>query len=116
MFKTTEEMSLAIAAAASAKKARDIIILDMRELTIATDHFIICSASSATQVKAIADHIEDELLLQGVPFTHKEGYRQGEWVLLDYGDCVAHIFREEDRQFYNLERLWADAPVTRYED
>lgn len=116
MFKTAEEMSRAIAAAASGKKARDIVILNMQGLTIATDYFIICSANSATQAKAIADNIEDALFQKGVAFIHKEGYREGEWVLLDYGDCVAHIFKEEDRQFYNLERLWADAPVTRYED
>ena len=116
MFNTTEEMSRAIAEAASNKKARDIVILDMTKLTMATDYFIICSATSTTQVKGIADNIEDELAEKGVFFTHKEGYREGNWILLDYGDCVAHIFIDEDRQFYNLERLWADAPTTHYED
>lgn len=116
MFNTIEEMSRAIAAAAGEKKARDIVILDMRNLTITTDYFVICSANSSIQVRAIADHIEDMLAQKGVQFKHKEGYREGDWILLDYGDCVAHIFTEEDRQFYNLERLWADAPVEHYED
>lgn len=116
MFKTSEEMSTAIAKAASNKKAKDIMILEMGKLTTAADYFIICSANSTTQVKAIADTIEDELAEAGVHFTHKEGYREGTWILLDYGDCVAHIFIEEDRQFFNLEGLWGAAPVIHYED
>ena len=75
-----------------------------------------CSANSSTQVKAIADNIEDELGRENIFFTHKEGYREGRWILLDYNDCVVHIFVEEERQFYNIERLWGDAPTTRYED
>lgn len=115
MFKNTEEFSKAIAEAASNKKARDIVIMDMREVTTTTDYFIVCSANSTTQVKAIADNIEDELAEKSIFFTHKEGYREGNWVLLDYGDCVAHIFIEEERQFFNLERLWGDAPLVHYE-
>jgi ribosome-associated protein len=116
MFSSTEEMSKVIAEAASDKKASDIVTLDMKELTVNTDYFIICSANTSTQVKAIADHIEDVLQEQGVPFLHKEGHREGGWVLLDYGDCVAHIFTEENRQFYNLEGLWGNAPFKPYED
>lgn len=113
---TPQEMSRLIAEAASDKKARDIVIMDMRALTPPTDYFIVCSAASTTQVKAIADSIEDKLVKEHqLTFLHKEGYREGGWVLLDYGDCVAHIFIEEDRQFYNLERLWGDAPLTCYE-
>lgn len=115
MVHTPETISKAAAAAASEKKARDIVILDMRSLTIATDYFIICSAPSTTQVRAIADNVEEELAKQGVAFRHKEGYREGNWVLLDYGDCVVHVFREEERQFYNLEHLWGDAPTERFE-
>ncbi len=111
-----EELSEQIAKAADEKKARDVVIMDMRALTPATDYFIVCSAGSTTQVKAIADNIEDKLMEDAsLPFLHKEGYREARWVLLDYGDCVAHIFIEEDRQFYNLERLWGDAPMTHYE-
>ena len=116
MFKTPEEISLAIAKAASDKKARDIVLMKMAELTTATDYFVICSANTATQVRAIADNIEDELEKQGKSFLHKEGYREGEWVLLDYGECVAHVFMTESREFYALERLWGDAELTTYED
>lgn len=106
----------AIAAAASDKKARDIVLLNMEELTIATDYFVICSANSPTQVRAIADNIEEKLHEQGKDFLHKEGYREGNWVLLDYGDCVAHIFVQEQREYYALEQLWSDAKLTVYED
>ena len=74
------------------------------------------NAGSATQARAIADNIEEELAEAGVSFLHKEGYREGEWVLLDYGDCVAHIFQQESREFYALERLWGDAELTPYEE
>ena len=113
---TEQEMSLAICKAASDKKASDIVIMDMKELMSSTDTFVICSANTATQVRAIADNIEEEMDKAGVSFMHKEGYREGEWVLLDYGDVVAHIFRQESREYYALERLWGDAPLKVYED
>ncbi|MGP1407515.1 ribosome silencing factor [Selenomonas sp.] len=117
MSNTPEEISQAIAKAASDKKAEDIVILRMAELTTAADYFIVCSANTATQVRAIADNIEDELLEKHEKsYLHKEGYREGEWVLLDYGDCVAHVFMTESRAFYALERLWSDAPIAHYED
>jgi len=108
-------LSTQIAAAASDKKAHDIVILDMKEVSLVTDYFIICSANSTTQVKAIADNIEEKLAENGIQPLHKEGYREGRWILLDYGDCVAHIFVEDDRRFYNLERLWGDAEALAYE-
>ncbi len=104
-----------MAKAASDKKAHDIVILDVQGMSMITDHFLICSANSTTQVKAIADNIEKKLEEQGVKLLHKEGYREGRWILLDYGICVAHVFVEEDREFYNLERLWSDAPLRTYE-
>ncbi|MDY6269039.1 MAG: ribosome silencing factor [Selenomonadaceae bacterium] len=90
--------------------------MDMRELTPTCDYFVVCSANTATQVRAIADNIEEKLAEQGESFLHKEGYREGEWVLMDYGDVVAHIFRQEAREYYALEHLWADAKLTPYED
>lgn len=111
----TTELSKFIAEAASDKKARDIVILDMAKVSLVTDYFIICSANSTTQVKAIADNIEDELGKKEISFKSKEGYREGRWVLMDYYDCVVHIFLDEDREFYNLERLWSEAPQVRYE-
>ena len=83
-------MAKFIAEAASDKKARDIVLMNMIDLTPTTDYFVVCSAGSTTQVRAIADNIEEKLQEEaGIDFLHKEGYREGEWVLLDYGDCVA---------------------------
>ena len=113
---TIEEMSQAICKAASDKKARDIVVMDMREISPSTDYFVICSANTATQVRAIADNIEDELSEAAVDFNHKEGYREGEWVLLDFGDVVAHVFMQEAREYYALEQLWGDAKLSVYED
>lgn len=112
---TEHDISLAICKAADDKKAKDIVTMDMRGLMSSTDYFVICSANTATQVRAIADNIEEELEKEGISFMHKEGYREGEWILLDYGDVVAHVFRQESREYYALERLWGDAGLTPYE-
>lgn len=98
-----------VAAAASDKKARDIVILDMDGISLVTDHFVICSANSTTQVQAIADNIEEKLEEAGIGLLRKEGYREAHWILMDYGSCVVHVFVEDDRRFYSLERLWGDA-------
>lgn len=106
----TKDIAQKIAAAANDKKAKDILLLNMEGLSPVTDFYVICSAGNSTLVKAIADNIEDKLAESGVHPTHKEGYADARWVLLDYGDVVAHVFLEEERDFYNLEQLWADAP------
>lgn len=106
----TKDIAKKIAAAANDKKAKDILLLNMEGLSPVTDFYVICSADNSTLVKAIADNIEDKLAEAGVHPTHKEGYADARWVLLDYGDVVAHVFLEEERDFYNLEQLWADAP------
>ena len=104
-----------IAAAASDKKARDIVILDLQGISSVTDYFVICSANSSTQVQAIADHVEEELTKQGSKALRREGYRDANWILLDYGSCIAHVFVESDRRFYDLERLWSEAQIQNYE-
>ena len=117
MIKTSLDLANMIAAAASEKKARDIVLMKMVDLTPATDYFVVCSAGSTTQVRAIAASIEETLQEDaGTAFMHKEGYREGEWVLMDYGDCVAHIFLQDSREYYSLETLWGDAELTAYED
>lgn len=113
---TEQEKCRVIQAAADEKKARDIVQMDMVGLMSTNDYFIICSANTATQVRAIADNIEEKMEEAGVNFLHKEGYREGEWVLLDYGDTVAHIFQQDAREYYALERLWGDAALTPYEE
>lgn len=84
--------------------------MDMRGISNVTDYFVICSAPSQRRVKAITDSIEEALEEKGIKHHHIEGKREALWALIDYGDVVAHIFYEETREFYNLERLWQDAP------
>lgn len=94
---------------ASSKKARDIKILNVRGLSEIADYFVLCSGGSSVQVKAIADEIEEKMSEKGYEINHKEGYNAGRWILLDYGEVIAHIFCEEEREFYDLERLWVEA-------
>lgn len=105
-----KELAAKIAAIADEKKGKDILLLNMEGLSFMTDYFVIISAGNTTLVKAIADEIKDKLAQMGVHCTHKEGYSEGDWILLDFGDAVAHVFLDKERDFYNLEQLWADAP------
>ena len=111
----TMELAKKICKAADDKKAGNIVIMDMRGLMFSTDYFVICGAPTATQVRAIADNIEEALDKEKIHFSHKEGYHEGEWILLDYGDVVVHIFKNENRDYYALEKLWGDAEITNYE-
>ncbi|NOX38382.1 MAG: ribosome silencing factor [Calditrichaeota bacterium] len=113
---TSQELSDKISRLAWEKKGQDILILDLRHLTDITDYFVIISGESDLHVKAIADHIETELEKEHIKMWHKEGYEHLNWVLLDYVDVVVHIFRPEVRTYYALEKLWADAKITRVED
>jgi ribosome-associated protein len=97
--------------AAENKKAVDVTVLDISNVTIIADYFIICSGRSNTQVQAIAESIQEELKKEGVLAMRREGFREASWVLLDYGDVIVHVFQEKERQFYNLERLWGDARI-----
>lgn len=98
------------------KKGNDIVRLDLRNLNSAvSDYFVVCNADSSTQVKAIADSVEEEIykLTQTNPW-RKEGLDNAEWIILDYFDIVVHIFRTEKRDFYGIEDLWGDAETTNY--
>lgn len=97
-------------------KARDVVLLDLKGVTDMTDFFIIASGSSDTHVRAIAEHVQQEMKKQGFPVHHIEGAEQGRWALLDYVDFVVHIFHPTLRQFYQLERLWGDAKEIRVGD
>lgn len=110
-----EELYKIIALAADDKKAKDLLILDMKGITLVADYFIICSANSTTQVKAIADNIEEKTAEKGINLMHKEGYDAARWILLDFGSVVVHVFVEEERRFYNIERLWGDAKSVSFE-
>jgi ribosome-associated protein len=100
-----------IAGFALVKKARNIIIMDLRKLTDVTDYFVVCSADSDTQVKAIADAVMDGTERLGVPVWQREGISQRQWILLDYVDVVVHVFHKEVRKYYNLEKLWGDSVI-----
>jgi ribosome-associated protein len=94
------------------KKARNIDIINIREITIMADYFIICSGTSTAHIKALSDELEEKMKEIGLVSSHREGYDTARWILLDYSDVVVHIFHEEDRKFYNLERLWSDGVKT----
>jgi ribosome-associated protein len=96
--------------AAADKKAEDPVALDLKGIATFTDAFVICSGSQSRQTQAICDAILDRLKEQGVRPGHLEGYARGDWILIDLGDLVVHVFTRETRDFYNLERLWGDAP------
>ena len=107
---TSEALTLKIAEILDSKKAQDIQALDTREITTVTDFFLLASATSHTQVRALADEVDEKITeeFKRNPL-HKEGYSSADWILLDYGDVVVHIFHQESRAFYHLEHLWADA-------
>ncbi len=95
------------------KKAYDLELLDVSKLTTVADYFLICTGRSDTQVRAIAQHLEESLAAEGIRAQAIEGYPRGQWVLIDYGDVVAHIFYQPIRTFYDLEGLWIRAPRVR---
>lgn len=92
------------------KKAYNIKILDLKNVSNIADYFVICSADSDKQVKAIADEVDEKLIERGIKCFHREGFETLNWVLMDYFDVVLHVFRAEARNYYNLEKLWGDAP------
>ena len=105
------ELEIAVTAvkALDSKKGKDIRVLYTADQTTLADYFVICNGTSNTQVKALADAVEDALSKAGEEPHHVEGHRGGEWTLLDFSCVVVHVFTDEARQFYSLERLWSDA-------
>ncbi len=112
----SEKLSLLIARLSLEKKAENVIIMDLKEITPITDYFVICSGDSDIQVKAICDYIIEELEKENIQIWHVEGHQALNWVLLDLVDVIIHIFRPEVRDFYALEKLWGDAKITKLED
>ena len=96
--------------AADDKKALDIIVLNMEGVSVMADQFIICHANSERQVQAIAREVIDSATKAGFPIRRMEGFEGGRWVLADLGDVVVHVFHKDERNHYNLEKLWGDAP------
>ena len=100
----------------ASKKAEDIVIVDVREKTVLCGYFVIAGGRSTTQVKALCDNLEEKLSKEGMEPRRVEGVKEGRWGVLDYGDVIVHIFNDESRLFYHLERLWGEGDnVRRYE-
>jgi len=106
----SRQVAVAAARAAAAKQATDIVVLDVHELIVITDYFVICSASTKRQVKTVIEEIERAVRELGEKPIRREGEEDGGWWLLDYFDVVVHVFGDEERAYYDLERLWRDAP------
>ncbi|MCY7361341.1 MAG: ribosome silencing factor [Ignavibacteria bacterium] len=112
----SKELAFNIADLILQKKGSNIIVMDLTKLTNVTDYFVICSVTSDTQVRAIADFVNEEMKKEDERPWHYEGYTNLSWVLLDFVNVVVHIFLDEKRKFYNLEGLWADAEITEIKD
>ena len=113
---TPKEMALLLAQAMDSKKGKDIRVLETDGVTTLADYFVLCSGSSAPQLKALADAGEKAMKDHGILPHHVEGHRGGTWILQDYGDVVVHVFDKEARAFYDLDRLWADAKTVYLSD
>ncbi|HEY7779108.1 MAG TPA: ribosome silencing factor [Ktedonobacterales bacterium] len=110
------EVANLVVEAASDKKASEIVLLDIRELSVIADYFVICTGSNARQIQAIASSVEDKLSEAHIHARGREGAATTGWVLLDCGDVIVHIFGPMEREFYRLERLWSSAPTEVYHD
>ncbi len=106
---TSREIAAIAAKALDDKKAKDVLVLKTADQTVIADYFVICNGSSAPHVKALVDEVDKQLSEAGEPPMRREGLRSDIWVLMDFGCVIVHIFTDEARQFYNLERLWSDA-------
>lgn len=113
---TAEPNWLTAVHAADSKQAKEIRVIDLREVSSFTDTLVICSGSSTRQNQAIADEIEAQLKAAGEYALSVEGYSNAEWILMDYGDCVVNVFSEKGRAYYDLERLWRDGKPLKWQD
>lgn len=105
------ELILLAAKAADDKRAEEMIVLNMKGISLIADYFLICHGNSDKQVQAIAREMKEKAEEKGYTVKRIEGYDEAKWVLVDMGDVVAHIFHRDERSYYNLERLWGDAPI-----
>ena len=108
------QLAKAVVDAASDKKAADIVLLDISDVTTIADYFVICSGNNTRQIQAIADAIDEDLRKQGARIRHREGTADTGWVLIDFGDVIVHIFGAQEREYYRLERLWSEAKTVVY--
>ena len=111
MNDVSREMAKIACHALSDKKAEDVQVIDISEISVIADYFVIATGTSSTHVKALADEVEAQLDESGISVSHVEGYRSNSWILLDYVDVVVHVFSDEAREYYDLERLWQDGEI-----
>ena len=111
----SKELAVRIAEILDSKKGIDIRVLKIRDLTIIADYFVIAGGSSSTQVQALAGEVDYQLTQAGIQPLHTEGMDSRNWILLDYGSVIVHVFDPEARSYYNLERLWADGEEVKFE-
>ena len=104
----SKKIALKIVEVLQDKKALDVVVLDIHSLTVIADYFIIASGRSESQVRALYGEVEEKMREQGLEARHRDGQQGNRWVVLDYGDVILHVFHHEEREFYGLERLWAD--------
>ena len=112
----SKKMALLAVEALEDKKAEDITIIDISEVSVLADYFIIADGNNKNQVQAMVDNVQEELFKAGYEMKQMEGYREGNWILLDFGDIIIHIFDKENRLFYDLERIWKDGHHVSVED
>lgn len=105
---TSKEMTKIALAGLEEKKAEDIRVIDISNVSVMADYFIIASGKNRNQVQAMANSVEEELQKEGIHPRQIEGYQTANWILMDFNDVIVHIFNEEDRMFYNLEKIWLD--------
>ena len=107
-MRTAKEVAAIAAKALDSKKGIDLRLIEISDISTLADYFLICTASSSTHVKTLCDAVEEAMDNAGEPMLSREGHRSGTWVLMDFGCVVVHVFTQETRAFYNLERLWQD--------
>ena len=112
----SKKMTLLAVEALEDKKAEDITIIDISEVSVLADYFIIADGNNKNQVQAMVDNVQEELFKAGYEMKQMEGYREGNWILLDFGDIIIHIFDKENRLFYDLERIWKDGKEVSIEE
>lgn len=108
MIQQPRELALRIAEVLRDKKAEELLVLNIAHLTVIAEAMVIANGRSMIQVKALADEVEEKLKEAGVDILRREGYSEGRWIVLDYGTVLVHIFHEQEREYYHLERLWMD--------
>lgn len=115
-LETSKKMVAIACRALDSKKGEDIRVIDISEISVLADYFIIANGNSSSQVQALVDNVEEELAKAGYHVKQREGYGLANWVLLDFGDIIIHVFDKENRLFYDLERIWKDGKTISLED